>query len=363
MPGLFDALTINKMVLRNRFVRSATCEGFGDAGMVTDSILRLYGELSRGEVGLIITGGLFPKKDGQITHGQTGAHVDESIPGLAKLVRTVHENGGKIAAQLMHSGSACLPEVTGFQPVAPSSVVNPRTGGQVRELPGDEIEELVELFVQAARRVIEAGFDAIQLHGAHSHLISSFLSPATNKRNDAWGGSPERRYSFLSKIYQGIRKLSGPDYPILAKLGLVDYHSDGKSLSEGIDTARSLEAEGIDAIEVSQGLDGKGASHIRPDATSPYYLQECRQARQVLSLPLILVGGMRQLPDMQAVLDEGVADAVSMCRPFIMDPHIVRRFREGLVPASECNSCNGCLHPIAKQDYSINCTLRSPPSQ
>ena len=355
MPSLFDTLTINKMELRNRFIRSATCDSSGDAGMVTDSLLRIYSELARGEIGLIISGGLFPKKDGQIIHGQIGAHVDESIPGLKKLVRTVHENGGNIAAQLLHSGWGCRPEVTGFQSVGPSSIVNPHTKLQVRELSGDEIEELVELFVRAAQRVIEAGFDAIQLHGAHSHLLSSFLSPATNKRDDAWGGSPERRYNFLGKICQGIRNLSGPDYPILIKLGLIDYHPDGKSLSEGIDTARSLEAEGIDAIEVSEGLEEEQVHHIRLNATSPYYVKECRQARQTLSLPLILVGGMRQLRDMQSVLNDGIADAVSMCRPFILDPYIVREFREGLVNASDCTSCNDCMR-------FTGCPLRSAPS-
>ena len=342
MPSLFDVLTINKMQLENRFFRSATLDALGEGGMITDSLLDLYRELARGEVGLIITGGFFPKKDGQIRRGQLGAHTDETILGLKKLSQIVHKNGGKIAAQLLHSGWNCLPKVTGLQPVGPSSVVNPHTGFQVRELSGDEIDELIELFVQAARRAIEAGFDAIQLHGAHSHLISSFLSPVTNRREDKWGGSPERRFNFLRKMYLGIRNLAGSDYPILVKLGLCDYHPDGKSLSEGIDTAKSLEADGMDAIEVSEGLEEEQVHHIRLDATRPYYIQDCRQARQILSLPLILVGGMRQLQDMKAILDEGVADAISLCRPFIMDPYIIRKFHEGLTDKSECTSCNSC---------------------
>ena len=234
--------------------------------------------------------------------------------------------------------------------MAPSSAVNPRTKIEARELSGDEVHELVELFIQAARRAAEAGFDAIQIHGAHSHLIGEFLSPAINQRKDEWGGSPERRTNFVRRIYQGIRKLVGPDYPILIKLGIVDFHPEGKSLSEGIDTARALEADGTDAIEVSEGFELDPAHHIRQNATSPYYLEECPQVRQALSLPLILVGGMRALKDMQVVLDEGIADAVSMCRPFIMDPHIVRKFHEGSTDKSECNSCNGCLRLTQKGD-------------
>lgn len=308
MPNLFDTLIINKLELRNRFLRSATMETLGDQGMVTDDLLAFYQELARGEIGLIVTGGVYAKKDGQTAPGQLAGDTDKVIPGLKRRATVVHENGGKIAAQLLHTGWNARPEVTGFQPVGPSATVHPRTGLQVRELSGDEVHELVELFVQAAQRVIEAGFDAIQLHGAHSHLISSFLSPATNRRQDEWGGSPEKRSNFVCRIYRGIRKLAGRHYAILIKLGLMDYHPEGKPISEGIDTARVLETEGIDAIEVSEGLEADPVHHIRRDATSPYYLEDCRQARQALSVPLGLVGGMRALRDMQAVLDDGVAD-------------------------------------------------------
>lgn len=355
MPSLFDPLVINKMELINRFIRSATVDNLGNQGMVTDSQLGLYRELAGGEVGLIVTGGLFPKKDGQASLGQLSAHTDEAVPSLRRLVSIVHENGGKIAAQLMHIGWYAQTEVTGFQPVGPSATVNTVTGLPVRELSRDEIHELVELFVQAARRAIEAGFDAVQLHGAHTWLISSFLSPVTNKRQDEWGGSAENRANFARRIYGGIRTLAGPDYPILIKLGLVDYHPEGKPLSEGIETARLLEADGIDAVEVSEGIEADFGHHIRPDAISPYYVSECRDARLVLSLPLILVGGMRKLQDMEAILDEGIVDAISMCRPFIMDPHIVKKFRQGLTDSSECTSCNLCCEEAEKGN--IRCVL------
>jgi 2,4-dienoyl-CoA reductase-like NADH-dependent reductase (Old Yellow Enzyme family) len=340
------------MELNNRFVRSATVDNLGSHGIVTDPQLNLYRTLGRGEVGLIITGGLFPRKDGQGSLGQLGAHTDEMVLHLKKLVRVVHENDGKIAAQLMHTGWHCRPEVTGLQPIGPSSIVNPHTGIQIRELSGNEIHELTEDFVQAARRAIEAGFDAVQLHGAHSWLISSFLSPVTNRRGDEWGGSPERRSNFVRGICRKIRKLAGSDYPILVKLGFQDYHPKGKPLSEGIETARLLEADGIDAIEVSEGLEAESGHHIRRGMTRPYYIEECREGRRVLALPLILVGGMRTAQDMKTTLDGGVADAISMCRPFIMDPHIVSKFREGLNDKSKCTSCNGCLEQVDQGRFS-----------
>ncbi|MFC1874164.1 NADH:flavin oxidoreductase [Chloroflexota bacterium] len=355
MKSIFEPQQINRIVLKNRFVRSATMDNFGIQGMVSDSQLHLYKELSKGEIGLIITGGLFPRKDGQDSFGQLGIHTDETIPPLKKLVSIVHKNNDKIAAQILHGGWQCRPEVTGSQPVGPTAILNPNTGLQVRELSGDEILELIESFVQAARRIIEAGFDAVQVHSAHSWLLSSFLSPVTNRRSDKWGGSTVKRSEFLRLICQGIRNLAGPNYPIFIKLGFRDYHPYGKTLSEGIEIARLLESDGIDAFELSEGLEAEWGNHIRPDAIQPYYLRECRVARQALSRPLFLVGGMRNLNDMQAVLDEGTADAVSMCRPFIRDPHIIRKFREGLTDSSDCNSCNECCTLMLQGN--IHCTL------
>ena len=356
MSRLFEPFTINRMRLNNRFVRSATMDNLGKGGLVTEAQLNLYRELVRGEVGLIISSGIFPSADGQAGIGQLGAHRDEMIPSLKKIADTVHKNGGKVAAQLMHAGWFCRPQVTGTQPVGPSPAVNPFTGIQTHGLSTDEVREEVDGFIQAGRRAIEAGFDAVQLHGAHSWLISSFLSPATNRRQDEWGGSAEKRAIFVLRIYEGIRKIAGPDYPVFIKVGLKDYHPEGKTLSEGINTARILEAAGMDAIEVSEGLEAENHHHIRLDAISPYYLEECRQTRQALKLPLILVGGMRKLRDMEQVVDAGIADAISMCRPFIMDEHIVRQFREGTADASECTSCNGCIAEMGRGN--IHCILK-----
>ncbi len=355
MSSLFTPFQINTMQVGNRFIRSATMDNLGNQGMVSDAQLKLYGELSRGEIGLIITGGLFPTRNGQAARGQLGAHTDDVIPSLEKLVNVVHKNNGKIAAQILHGGFQCRPEVSGLPPVGPSAMFNKGTGQQIKELSGDEIRELVESFVQAARRIREAGFDAVQLHGAHGWLLSAFLSPVMNRRGDEWGGSPEKGASFLRQICEGIRKMAGPDYPILIKLGLQDYHPEGKTLTEGIQVARILETSGIDAIEVSEGIEEGWGHHIRRDAVQPYYIRECREARKSLRLPLILVGGMRYIRDMQAILDDNIADAVSMCRPFLRDPHIVRKLHEGLVDGSDCNSCNGCLPKMQKGN--IHCIL------
>jgi 2,4-dienoyl-CoA reductase-like NADH-dependent reductase (Old Yellow Enzyme family) len=342
MHKIFTPFEINKMRLRNRFVRSATVDNLGEKGMVSDAQVNLYRNLARGNIGLIISCGIFPRKDGHAAIGQVGAHNDNCVPSLGRLVKIVHEHDGKIAAQMLHGGYRCREEISGFQPVGPSAMIIPETGKELKVLTGEEIYGLIESFGQAARRLIEAGFDAIQLHGAHSWLLSAFLSPAMNRREDEWGGSMENRLRFIRLIYEAIRKVAGPDYPIFIKLGINDYHPQGKTLSEGIEIARILENCGMDAIEISEGFEKEGGHHIRKDAVHPYYLQECREARKELSLPIILVGGMRDLKDMQDVLDEGTADAVSMCRPFINDPSIVVKFQQGITGTSDCISCNKC---------------------
>ncbi|MBN1832424.1 MAG: NADH:flavin oxidoreductase [Deltaproteobacteria bacterium] len=355
MNKIFTPLKINRMVLPNRFVRSATVDNLGQHGRVSEAQLDLYGALSEGEIGLIISGGIYPTLDGLGATGQLGAHTDDVIPGLRRLVDAVHKNNGKIAAQILHGGFRCQTEVSGFQPIGPSAMFYEETGLQVRELSSDEIYGLVESYAQAARRLIESGFDAVQLHGAHGWLLSAFLSPVMNKREDEWGGSSEARSRFVRLIYEGIRKMAGPDYPIMIKLGFKDYHMDGKPLSEGIETALMLESLGMDAIELSEGIEPKWGHHIRPNALEPYYKEECLRARQALSLPLILVGGMRRLRDMRGIIDDGFADAVSLCRPFINAPDIVRRFKEGTAEFSECTSCNECIERMLEGRF--QCTL------
>jgi 2,4-dienoyl-CoA reductase-like NADH-dependent reductase (Old Yellow Enzyme family) len=350
MSQLFEAFKINGLSIKNRFIRSATVDNLGERLKVSQRQVDFYRELALGETGLIISSGLFPSRDGWAAAGQLGIHDDSMIPELSKLVDIVHQNGGKIAAQLMHAGWFGNPSISGCEVVGPSAIINPANNLEVRSLTSDEVYEHVEDFIQAARRAVEAGFDAVQVHGAHGWFVSAFLSPATNFRQDDWGGSPEKRSNFIKKIIWGIRQITGADFPILIKLGLKDYHPKGKTLAEGIDSARACIEAGIDAIEISEGIEEVPFHHIRPDAKNPYYLEECREARRTIAKPLILVGGMRKLVDIKDVVDGGLADAVSMCRPFIMDQHLVQKFRLGMISKSECTSCNQCIKEMHNQN-------------
>ena len=343
MSTLFEPFYINQLKIKNRFVRSATLDNLGDNMRVSQNQLNFYRELTLGEVGLIVSSGLFPSLDGWSAPGQLGIHDDTMMPSLAKLVEVVHKNGGKIAAQLMHAGWFGNPKLCGYQNVGPSAMINPANNLQVRELSSDEVYEHIEFFVQAARRAVEVGFDAVQIHGAHGWLVSAFLSPVTNLRQDEWGGSPPKRTNFVVRMIEGIRKMAGEDYPILIKLGLRDYYPGGKEVDEGICSAQRFIYAGADAIEISGGIEERPLHHIRQDALHPYYDEECQQARPALNKPLILVGGMRELVEIQRLIDNRITDAISMCRPFIMDQHIVKKFRLGTARSSNCISCNLCI--------------------
>jgi 2,4-dienoyl-CoA reductase-like NADH-dependent reductase (Old Yellow Enzyme family) len=357
MSNLFKPLQINNLSIKNRFIRSATVDNLGENMVVTDAQLNFYRELSRGEVGLIVSSGLFPSLDGWAAPGQLGIHTDEMIPSLKKITNTVHANGGKVVAQLMHAGWFGNPDLCGFQTVGPSETINPANDLKARELSSDEVEEKVDEFVKAGARAAEAGFDGVQIHAAHGWLVSAFLSPVTNRRDDKWGGSALKRAKFVIKITEGLRKVTGSDYPILIKLGIKEYHPYGKSADEGISSANMFIDAGMDAIEVSEGVEETPFNHIRPGETNPYYVDECRKAKDAISKPLILVGGMRDLSEMEKVVDNGIADAISMCRPFIMDQHIVRKFREGSSGKSLCTSCNNCVPTMLERN--LHCTFNS----
>jgi 2,4-dienoyl-CoA reductase-like NADH-dependent reductase (Old Yellow Enzyme family) len=342
MSRPFEPFKINQLRIKNRFVRSATMDNMANNGMVTDAQVDLYRNLALGEVGLIISHGIAPSRIGRTGPGQLGAFADEHIKSLKRLTDVVHANGSKVAAQFLHAGWQSNPEFIGRAPVGPSDTVHPSKGTLIKGLSQDEVYQEIETIVQSGRRIVESGFDGIQLHGAHSWMISAFLSPATNKRQDDFGGSAEKRANFVVQIFKGLRQMAGPNYPIFIKLGLKDYHPEGKSLEEGLKIAQIFEKLGMDCIEISEGMEIDGGHHIRPGAITPYYLDECRAARQALKLPLILVGGFRQLKDIEQVLKEDITDAVSLCRPFVMDPYLVKKFREGTATQSDCISCGGC---------------------
>ncbi len=351
MSILFEPRNIGKMEVKNRFVRSATAEGASDeAGRITDRIFHIYGDLAEGGVGLIITGHAYVLPDGRCTPDQIGIYSHDLVPGLRKLASEVHSGSPdcRIAVQITHAGRQVL-RGSVSEPVAPSAVIDTRTGVNPREITEAEIEDCIGAFTDAAERVKLAGFDAVQIHSAHGYLISSFNSPHTNVRTDKWGGSLENRMRFLMEIYRSIRRKVGDDYPVLVKLNAADFLDGGIEIDESAKIARALAQEGIDAIEVSgsmfESYTGKGAARtrIRKPEQEAYFLPYAEKIKEAVGdVPVILVGGIRSVPVMEKIMVEGKADFISLCRPLIREPDLPNRIREGKKKAN-CISCNGCM--------------------
>jgi len=348
MSILFQPQKIGALEIRNRFLRSATAERRATTeGRPLPSLAEMYGELARGGVGLIITGHMFVRPEGQAHPEQTGAYADEFLPELSALAKAAHSEGGKIAVQLNFAGLAAWPEVLkGQPPPAPSAVVSPRTGTMGREMSPEEIEELARAYGRAARRVKAAGFDGVQIHGAHGYMVSQFLSPLTNKRQDRWGGDIQGRMSFLLAVYGEMRAQVGADFPVMVKLGMADGIEGGLRLEESLEVVKRLEEVGMDLIEISCGFGGERFQPIGAHPRSPeeegYFLPWAEAIRRASRVPLALVGGLRSRTVMEGIVERGFADFISLSRPFLREPDFVNKLRAGAEEKSPCTSCGRC---------------------
>jgi 2,4-dienoyl-CoA reductase-like NADH-dependent reductase (Old Yellow Enzyme family) len=365
MSTLFQATTINGMKLANRFMRSATWEGMAaDDGSCTSGLKELYVQLAQGGVGLIITSHTFVRRDGMGSPRQLGLSDDTFIPGLREMTDAVHRHNGRVAVELSHAGILSNPKVTGLTPVVLSKVDGyVGSGGDV--MTAEDIQEMIEAFGQAARRAKEAGFDGIQIHGAHGFLINQLLSPAFNKRTDAYGGSIANRTRAVLEILAKMRSHVGRDYPILIKMNSEDVIDGGLTVDDSLQAALMLERAGIDAIELSGGTVVTG-DHCRKDIDSDekeaYWRKAAKAFKAKLTVPLILVGGIRSLQLAEKLYAEGYADYFSMSRPFIREPGLVARWAAGDWRKATCLSDNLCRGPLMAGG-GIYCVVEKQPEQ
>jgi len=362
MSILFDPLKIGNFEIKNRFVRSATYYALSDNnGFIGDESVELMRELARNEVGLIITGYTYVLKNGQVVPDMNGIQDDEHIPGYRKMTQAVHELDGRIVMQIVHGGgsSYSVSFLNGDYMAVSLTAGMPVYRKKAREMNEEDIEKIIEAFAQAARRAQESGFDGVQIHGAHGYLVSQFLSPVTNRRKDKWGGSLENRMRFVIEVTRAIKKKVDQDFPVMIKLGCRDFleNEPGLTIKEGAVIASALENEGVDLIEISNGFPFEQTIPLginSPEKEAPY-LQEARFIRKKTSGTLCLVAGMRSLPVMEKIVQSGVADCVSLCRPFIREPALVKRWKEGNHSPAACISCGGCFNRTEKGRHNIYC--------
>ncbi len=352
MAELFEGTTINSMSLANRFVRSATWEGMADKhGAVTPRLTEMMVELARGEVGLIITGYAFVSPEGQSSPRQLAVYDDRYIPKLRDMVRAVHAVGGKIALQVVHGGCAANAALSGLEPVGPSTME--KDGKPIcRMLAQGEIAGIVSAFARAADLAKQAGFDAVQIHAAHGFLLSQFLSPALNKRTDEYGGELENWARLLLEVVRSVRETVGPAYPVLIKMNSEDFLPSGMSSAEAVEVSGWLEKASVDAIELSGGTMNSPkefvpvrSGSLKTREQEVYYRQAAKLYKQKVTVPLILVGGIRSYEVAEELVRDGTADYISLSRPLICEPGLIKRWREGDRRKSECLSDNACFAP------------------
>ncbi|NJD04612.1 MAG: NADH:flavin oxidoreductase [Ruminiclostridium sp.] len=369
---IFSEGKISKLVLKNRLVRSATCEyKTTPEGKVTDRLLKIYNDLAEGGIGLAISGLMAVTSTGKGLSDQLCVYSDEFIPEISKIADVVHQVNNRcfIIAQLCHSGRQITYKNTFAECVGPSEVKSPLLEKQARQLTLNEIETIIKCFADAIVRVKKAGFDGVQLHAAHGYLLSSFLSPYTNRREDRFGGSVKNRVNIIRDIISMARKAVG-DFPILIKINCDDHIEGGISKDNFNELVKEIEDTGVDAIEVSGGMWDclirtekelgflpipipESRTRINSPEKQSYYYEYVKNID--LNIPVILVGGHRNIELMEKILIEGKVDFLSLSRPLISEPGLPNRWLNGVgKDGTDCVSCNACLG--SKED--IACTIK-----
>lgn len=353
MSVLFEKTEINGIRLANRFVRSATWDGLADEnGLVQKPMIEALAALAEGGTGLIISGHAYVTREGQAGPRQLGAYDDSCSEGLAALVEGVHKAGGKVLLQAAHAGIRAWKEGTGLEAYGPTGEVFGYKGQAMDE---EKIQETVTAFVRAAVQAKETGFDGVQLHSAHGYLSSQFLSPAYNKRDDKYGGSLENRARFTLAMTKAVREAVGPDYPVMMKINCADFLDGGLTVDDSVQVAKWLEGAGLDAIEVSGGTGDSGKlmpsrPGIKPGRNEGYFQEAGKRFKEALSIPVILVGGVRTPEAAEELIADGAADYIALCRPLIMEPGLVGRWQAGDRSPATCISDNRCFVPIRNNE-------------
>ncbi len=384
---LFTETNISGFTVQNRIFRSATHDGLADEnGAPSDRLIAKYEHLAKNEVGCIITGYAAVSRNGVSPYPRMLTIFDDrSIDRYKALTEAVHRHNTPVVLQIAHCGRQTSSKAIGLQKVAPSDVLHAFYPDRAKVLTEAEIYGITDDFVSAAVRAEQAGFDAVQLHGGHGYLLHDFLSPYGNRRKDNWGGSLANRCRIVELIIRRIKEQT--KLPVWIKLSAEDNRKGGMNVQDAVLICKRLENAGCDAIEVSCGTVQDGMNTMRskkmpmdavfkyrePCASFPAWLtkialpaanlinpllkqptplenfnvENAEKIKKNVSVPVIVVGGIHKTEDMQRILADGKADFVSMCRPFICEPDLAKKLKNGQEQA-KCLMCNYCGLVIEK---------------
>lgn len=340
MPAITSPLALAcGQTLPNRIVKSAMSEALGTMdNRVTPELVRLYQRWAQGGTGLLITGNVMVDRRALGEPGNVVLEDERDLDLLTQWASAATSNGSQIWMQINHPGRQS-PKGLNAENVAPSAIGFGKSMQAFFDVPRalrhDEIEDIIARFAAAAALARKAGFSGVQIHGAHGYLVSQFLSPLTNQRDDQWGGSAENRRRFVLRLLEAMRAATAPDFPIGIKLNSADFQRGGFSEDESLDVIAALADGGIDMIEISGGtyeapaMTGKRAS---TQAREAYFLDFADKVRARVSTPLMVTGGFRTHAGMQAALDSGSLDLIGIARLLAIEPDAAARILGGNDP-------------------------------
>ncbi|MCQ9327237.1 NADH:flavin oxidoreductase/NADH oxidase family protein [Neisseria dentiae] len=324
----------NGQTAKNRFFKSAMEEQLAKHNRPTEQLVRLYDTWAKGGAGVLVTGNVMVADNGKGSINDVVLTDERSMGTLKAWAKAGRQNDTLLIMQINHAGKQS-PKVLSPTPVAPSAVALQGMDGFInppRELAAGEIEELVGRFIETARLAEQAGFSGVQIHGAHGYLISQFLSPHHNRRNDKWGGSLENRMRFLVEIYQGIRAAVGSEFLVGLKLNSADFQKGGFDENDSIRVVQKMSELGIDFIEISGGNYESPEMLTAKESTKKreaFFLDYAEKARAVSQVSLIITGGFRSEAAMSEALQSGHLDFIGIARPFALMPDLPDKIRQG----------------------------------
>jgi 2,4-dienoyl-CoA reductase-like NADH-dependent reductase (Old Yellow Enzyme family) len=371
----FAPAKLGPLTLKNRILKAATFEGRSQAGLVDGGLIEFHRRVAAGGAALSTVAYLAVSREGMGAPNEIWVR-EEAVPGLARLSDAIHAGGAAAAAQLGHAGAVGGPLPGKPRPLGPSNGLSPM-GGRIHAATEADLRRVTGDFAAAARLLVRAGFDAIELHLGHGYLLSAFLSPRRNRRTDAYGGSVERRARFPREVVRAVREAIGPGVALTAKLNMADGVPGGTWLDTSVETAKLLAADGaLDALQLTGGSSLENPMYLfrgevpRAEfaATLPpllrlgfrlvgrrflveypfeeaFFLPYARQFLAALDLPLILLGGIDRLDTIEQALAEGFA-FVAMARALLREPDLPNRMREGRTRSGLCVHCNKCMPTI-----------------
>ena len=389
VEDVFTRSRIASIELKNKIFRSATYESLSDReGRPSEKLSAMYVKMAKGGVGAIITGLIGVQRNGRAHSQMCMLDKDDFIDDYKKINLALNQYGVPLIAQLAHSGGQGDRIASGGFNLAPSKKYYANVSKFSQVLSKKDILDIIDSYIDAIERAKKAGFAGVQLHAAHAYLLSEFLTGGLNRRKDKWGGSTENKFRIISEIMKGARARVG-NYPILAKFSAYDYLKGGIREDEAIQLAIMFQKAGIDALEVScganDGLNTIRAKNIpyeailvnklhvntktkiikdfakifisllvkRYDPVYNFNVDAAAKIKQNIDIPVIVVGGIRNISDINSIISEKKADYVSMCRPFIIEPDIVNKFKEGKQDASKCIECCHCM--FRKESSPVKC--------